>query len=535
MVSISAISNEIMEMLASDIQYSAVGPSLGQQASHTQHSTLEMRVIALETKLRHHKPEHPCDCKYELSLLEEKLGALDEHPWENRLSAIEKKQRRDAKDVSRLWKDLRDCQDRTDTLMVDHHWASDKRKCADQAVGSMNLLYVMEQTSEKLKEFEKFRDEVGACLWALKKRCDGMEHDIRRVQPWMISQMVEKQQNVADKIVRLNGDTKALEGQMGELMTLESVVSKQLQTISSGVDSKVSELEKAIAGIACQSTNDEITEDNFLLEVKPETIRQRQTERQMFYYGNNSERSIWVPPTSVEPTHTPYTHGIPMVLEQPKGWGDVRAEICRELEESQKVYFSSQQDQESQVDAEDTDGEDIKDIPVAKSSEEFSTNKPESPRKRRRRRRKRSNSVTQAADAVYVNEQSEACPKLESQQPDENVKPEVSVFDGSLTPSDPCHPASPTPSMARPRRDCRDVDTDTKFFGLFAKSLSPKKSKTSLRKSRSKTIGKSKDKQKYISVSEVFRQSKEMGSGKHLGKTVLDSGTISGLEALLLR
>lgn len=530
---LSILHPKLMKMLASDTHpISTAGSPLGSQASlsASQIPTLEMRVIALETKLRHHKPEHPCDCKYELSLLEEKLGGLDEHPWELRISEVEQKQRRDAKDVSRLWKELRECQDRTETLMAEHHWVSSQEKGVDR-VKSTNTLYLMEQTIEKLREFERSQEELAACLVGLKKRCDEMEGDIRRVQPWMINQMVEKQENVADKIARLNGNAKTLENRVGELMALKGVISKQLDTISDTVDSKGSEEARTIANIASENQNTGVTEDDLLSGAQFETRAPRATGSQILYYGNNSERSIWVPPTSGEPTHTPYTHGIPTVLEQPEGWGDVRAEICRQLEESQKAYFSSQPELETKEKSEATDGE-VVEISLARSPEEVSQSEPDISKKKRKRVRKRSKSKSPTFNAI--NEENKPVLKVESEQADENVESETIVLSEYLHPSDSCHP---TVSAVEYGHSTRNTDADARFFKLFAKSLSSKKSRPSLRKSKSKTIVKSncKDKTKSIPVSELFKQDKGINNGKSASKTILESGTIPGLEVLMLR
>ncbi|KAK6333700.1 hypothetical protein TWF730_003883 [Orbilia blumenaviensis] len=526
-----------MEMLASDIHHIPMpGSSLDLRASPSiQTPTLEMRVIALETKLRHHKPEHPCDCKYELSLLEEKLGGLDEHPWELRISEVERKQRRDARDVSRLWKDLRECQDRTETLMAEHHWVSNQGKCVDQATKPTNSVYLIQQTIGKLQEFERFQEEFAACLIALKKRCDEMEGDIRHVQPWIIDQMVEKQENVADKIVRLNGDTKTLEDRVGELMTLKRIVAKQLEAISRSVDSKVSELEKTIADIVDQSARGGTREGDQISDTKLETQSPQASEERTGCSGNNAERKIWAPPTSVEPTHKPYTHGIPMVLEQPEGWGDVRAEVCRELEESQKVYFSSQQGFEKQGKEEYTDSEVIRGASLGRCSEESSISEPSSLKKKKRRRNRRSDSASRTCNSI--SEGNEPCVKIEGHQTDEDANPKAVVLAINECPQapDPNQPATSAPIVTTrdPKVSPRDTDENAKFFKLLAKS---NKSRQSPRKQRSRTIVKNKDKPKYISMTEVFKQGKGVSDGRGVGKkAILDTGTNSSPDVLTLR
>ncbi|KAK6516985.1 hypothetical protein TWF506_006864 [Arthrobotrys conoides] len=491
-----------------------------------------MRVIALETKLRHHKPEHPCDCKYELSLLEEKLGGLDEHPWELRISEVEQKQRRDAKDVSRLWKELRECQDRTETVMAEHRWISKQEGGVDRVVKSANSLYLVEQMIERLREFENFQEELAACFVVLKKRCDEMEGDIRRVQPWMISEMVEKQEDVADKIVRLDDNAKTLQNRVGELMTLKGIVSGKFDTIPDGVSSKAGEQKNTTV----EKLDVGIKEDDLLPEEQPETRASRGTGSQIIYFGNNAERSIWVPPTSVGPAHTPYTHGIPMVLEQPEGWGDVRAKICRELEESQKVYFSSQPPEvEAKEMSEATEGE-VAVTSSADALEEVSPDNQDILKKKKRRRGKRSKSASPAFTAKIEETQPQI--KIEGEQPGENVEHVhecTTIAKEYLHPLDSYQPTTSAAAAMDFGHGIGNTSTRTGFSKLFTKSPSPKKSRPSLRKPTSKNIVKSKDKLKYIPVNELFKQSKGSNSGRNANKTVLDSGTISSLEVLMLR
>ncbi|KAF3258279.1 hypothetical protein TWF192_000411 [Orbilia oligospora] len=501
---------------------------VGTQAalSASQVPTLEMRVIALETKLRHHKPEHPCDCKYELSLLEEKLGGLDEHPWELRISEVERKQRRDAKDVSRLWKELRECQDRMETVMAEHRWASKQKEGTNRVVKSSNALYLVEQAVGRLREFERFQEELAACLVVLKKRCDEMEGDIRRVQPWMISEMVEKQEDVADKIVRLDGNAKTLQSRVGELMTLKGIVSKISDTIPDGVSSEVNEGKNT-------SPNSEPTKDDFLLETKPETQASRVTGNQIPYSGNNSERSIWVPPTSVEPTHTPYVYGIPMVLEQPKGWGNVRAEICRELEESQKAYFSSQP-LETKEKPEATDGE-VVGISLAEALQEDSPGDLDILKRKRRRRRKRSTSASPVF--AVMNEKSQPEIKIEGEQPDEkiNIGHETTAAREYLHAMDSYQSTASAPPTMNCGYAIEDTDPETRVPTLFKKQFSARKTRPPLRKSKPRNIVRGRDKLKHIPMSELFKQGKGLNNGRSISKTVLDSGTISGIEAIMLR
>ncbi|KAK6509704.1 hypothetical protein TWF481_004435 [Arthrobotrys musiformis] len=505
-------------------------------ASQNLNTTLEMRVIALETKLRHHKPEHPCDCKYELSLLEEKLGGLDDHPWELRISEVERKQRRDAKDVSRLWKELRECQDRTDTLMTEHNWSSGVGKSDGRTVKSTNAMYLVEQLIGRLREFEKFQQEQATCLVGLKKRCDEMEDDIRRVQPWMISQIVERQENVADKIVRLDGDAKTLKGRVGELMTLKKIVSKQLDTIPDSADSATKDGEKTIGDTAKPATLDAwITEDETEIRI-PRDIR-----GQVFYQGGNPERNMWVPPTSAEPIHTPYTHGVPMVLEQPEGWGNVRAEICRELEESQRIYFSSQPEPEAiQEKSEATDSEAGEEISLFQATEGVVPCQPDMLKKRKRRRRKRSKSISPSFSVPNEEEQPEIKVEADtSQQVDGNVESETSVTNECLHSLDSYDSTSPvSPSAATIEHGCENEDTspDKRYFELFAKSPAPKKSTKPLpRKSKSGSRVRARDKTRYIPMGGLFKQSKGSKSGKDSGKAVLNTGTIRGFEVLTLQ
>ncbi|KAF3229574.1 hypothetical protein TWF191_001294 [Orbilia oligospora] len=434
---------------------------VGTQAalSASQVPTLEMRVIALETKLRHHKPEHPCDCKYELSLLEEKLGGLDEHPWELRISEVERKQRRDAKDVSRLWKELRECQDRMETVMAEHRWASKQKEGTNRVVKSSNALYLVEQAVGRLREFERFQEELAACLVVLKKRCDEMEGDIRRVQPWMISEMVEKQEDVADKIVRLDGNAKTLQSRVGELMTLKGIVSKISDTIPDGVSSEVNEGKNT-------SPNSEPTKDDFLLETKPET------------------------------------------------------QASRPLETKEKP--------------EATDGE-VVGISLAEALQEDSPGDLDILKRKRRRRRKRSTSASPVF--AVMNEKSQPEIKIEGEQPDEkiNIGHETTAAREYLHAMDSYQSTASAPPTMNCGYAIEDTDPETRVPTLFKKQFSARKTRPPLRKSKPRNIVRGRDKLKHIPMSELFKQGKGLNNGRSISKTVLDSGTISGIEAIMLR
>ncbi|KAF3920979.1 hypothetical protein ABW20_dc0103071 [Dactylellina cionopaga] len=467
-----------------------------------ENQTLEMRVIALETKLRHSKPEHPCDCKYELSILEEKLGTLQQHPWEHRLAKIELKQRRDGVDLSRLFNEFQEVQEKTETLLEDYNWDYDNKGDFKQVIKSTNIVHVVEQMLEKMKVFDRYKAASEDCLRALKRCFEELKNEVGALQPWVIDDMVECQENVADELVELRGKTTKLKRAIAELTGSKEETFEDLQIITDKFDRRVGLLEDTVAQITKYGM------ENL------ETVG-----RETFYSGSSSERSVWVPPTSSRPVgNIPYTHNIPMILEQPEGWGDIRAQVCRDLEESQEAYYSSQQPPEENGHAGEDCDEELGGVSIREDLEivdmEVATPKKKAKKKRNRARRRvptiEDLIIEQNDMDIERHDDNIILPELtiKTEEPAEPTIPPLTIIDSKKTPED--------------MFDINDNNLGPTVEEQVAKTLLSKKSKSSLRKSKSKNITKGNSGPKYVPLDAIFKQGKRDKDEKGIGKSTID-------------
>ncbi|KAK6354555.1 hypothetical protein TWF696_003697 [Orbilia brochopaga] len=466
--------------------------SLGQApATETRiaQNTLEARVIALETKLRHSNPDHPCDCKYELSLLEEKLGTLRQHPWERRLSQLEAKQKRDTLDLSKVYDEFQEHQAKVDQLIQDCHWDYDSEERINNVVKSTNIIYIVERMLTKMKRFDKYRVESEECIRALKTRYERMTMDS---QDWS-RDMNHTQASVTDELHELRNEAKQLKEDVTDLRYLKEKLAEDLRCITKKLDRKVEELENTINSIA--RTSRASNPESKQIEIAP---------------TQDTHRTTWVPPTSERPIQTPYPYNIPTFMKQPDGWSDIRAEVIRNLEETQRIYYSSpdkiKADEEIRTAVEVSER---MSPGIRLASVDLSELDDSLPRRRKRKKKRfRSNlatTATVASDDIVAHMDTNLVPE-DLQLPIDDVE-EVGHVDPIASPmsSETTSDTKDTPTL---ETRVPEVTIPASIFNRSNKELVLKKSKSSLRKQKSKKSLKERNKPKYARLDEIFKQGK---------------------------
>ncbi|EPS39876.1 hypothetical protein H072_6224 [Dactylellina haptotyla CBS 200.50] len=440
--------------------------------------TLEERVQALETKLRQSNPDHPCDCKYELSLLEGKLGTLREHPFERRLDRVERKQRRDGVNLSQIYTEFQDYKEKTITLMEDYNWEYDPEGF-QFTIKSTNIVLVVEKLVSRMKLFEKYMKWSEARLKALHDCYQDMKENVSVATTFNIEQMMDCQDNVADELIDLRDETTELKQRVAELKGMKDGFTNDIQLVAERVDTRVKELEDTISSIPKEATPSS----------KLSSTSQRTSKRGTSFINtsDSTDRTIWVPGTSITPNVIPYTQNIPTVLEQPEGWGDARAEICRELEESQLRYYSSQQF---------SDGDGAACPPLDTNLEEILANTPSKKKKKKKKTRKQKSDYSIADGAtVKVEEDSQMIRQL---------SPTSILEDNDCNEHTITEPPFEQVDIEPPN----DKEFDPKIADQATKLILSQKSKPAIKKSKPSSIRKPKDKAKYLSLDEVFKQGK---------------------------
>ncbi|KAF3919111.1 hypothetical protein ABW21_db0206167 [Orbilia brochopaga] len=483
-------SQEILEYRPWALNSLGQPPVTEPQISHQ--SSLEARIIALETKLRHSSPDHPCDCKYELSLLEEKLGTLRQHPWERRLSELESKQKRDTSDLNKLYKEFQEHETKVDQLILDHHWDYDNEGQVHNVVKSTSIVYVVERMLAEMTRFDKSQSESEESIKMLKSRFESIKMDSQDHN----RQLNYAQSAVTDQLRELGDEAEQLKTDVTELWRLKEKLADDLRHITGKLDQKVEELERTISSI---SRSRGASSDP---ETKAETLQ------------TTLQRTVWVPPTSEKPTETPYPYNIPTFMKQPDGWSDIRAQVCKNLEESQRVYYSKLDKIKVDDDADIAHSDAGRMSPIGRlASSELSELDDDLPRRRKRKKDKRKkvepSLVTLMEDAGSITEKDSASILDDLQLLDVEAE-ETKYADMIASPA----PVQTTVDIIDSPVLCEEpnVPEVTGQWSIFDRPsgvIVPKKSKSSLRKKRSRKSLKDKSKARYARVDEVFAQAKQ--------------------------
>ncbi|KAF3941067.1 hypothetical protein ABW19_dt0204800 [Dactylella cylindrospora] len=440
---------------------------------------LETRLIALETKLRHSNPEHPCDCKYELSLLEERLGSLNEHPWEHKLSKVKERQKTDRRLITDIRDDLQEYKRRLDVLIGDYGMEAGRR-----ILEPGNLVNVVWGLSQNAKRLEKWKMESERAF----ERLDQLQD--QKLLDEKISRGV--QVYFTEDLQNIKSEVEVLSMKVDELDELKEKLTNGFNPLTVSIEGKINDLETTIAYAA----TDGLAASNVAESPFP-------------YLRHYLERCVWVPGTSVSPVHqTSYAHNLPLFLEQPAGWGDARAEICRELEESQKAYYSKAQDAGGDVLGDGLKIESQLDLDLPRPRDTAN-----SPKKKRKKKSKSKQLRSESSTGQYSPPISEIQPVPEEAKPSlsrietsyANLRKDTTNISHDLVDTHLAErPSTPTPIQGTPNGD----DLAAIFPEEAVLSLSPKKSKPSLRKSKSKTIARRRDKPRYTPIDEIFKHSK---------------------------